>query len=128
MPRSRAAGVVAAFGTGFGQQGAAPPRPALEALNEALRAAPAYPRMRWTGAAVTVAVARSGDARRDLYAELAQAAADLLGDPAVTRVRGCAGANCRLLFLPAHPNRRWCSPDTCGNRARVARHYRRHRG
>lgn len=110
------------------RRGAAPPPAALAALEDALRAAPAYPRLGWSGTAVTVTVARSGAACRRLRADLAQAAADLLSDPAVTRVRACEGANCRLLFLPAHPKRRWCSPATCGNRARVARHYRRHRG
>jgi predicted RNA-binding Zn ribbon-like protein len=109
------------------RQGAAPPPPALAALNEALRAAPAYPRMSWNGAAVMVIVARSGDPHDAMRAELAQAAADLLSDPAITRVRACEGVNCRLLFLPAHQKRRWCSPSTCGNRARVARHYQRHR-
>lgn len=109
------------------RRGTAPPSPALAALNEALRAAPAYPRMSWSGMAVTVTVERSGDPHRDLRAELAQAAADLLGDPAITRVRACEGNHCRLLFLPAHPKRRWCSPSTCGNRARVARHYQKHR-
>ena len=51
----------------------------------------------------------------------------LLADPAAGRVRGCEGPGCLLLFLPAHPRRRWCSPDLCGNRVRVARHYRRHK-
>ncbi|MFD0515426.1 CGNR zinc finger domain-containing protein [Streptomyces aureus] len=32
-----------------------------------------------------------------------------------------------LLFLPAHPRRRWCSAARCGNRARVARYYQRHK-
>jgi predicted RNA-binding Zn ribbon-like protein len=32
-----------------------------------------------------------------------------------------------MVFLPAHPRRRWCSPTRCGNRARVARYYQRHR-
>ncbi|MER7004675.1 CGNR zinc finger domain-containing protein [Dactylosporangium sp. NPDC000555] len=109
------------------RQGAAPPPQALAALNAALHAAPAYLRMSWSGTAVTITVARSGDPRHDLCAELAHAAAELLSDPAITRVRTCEGARCRLLFLPAHPKRRWCSPSACGNRARVARHYQKHR-
>jgi predicted RNA-binding Zn ribbon-like protein len=109
------------------RQGAAPPRQALTALNTALHAAPAYPQMSWTGTAVTTTIGRSGDPRRDLCAELADAAADLLSDPAITRVRACEGAHCRILFLPAHPKRRWCSPSACGNRARVARHYQKRR-
>ncbi|MEV6924604.1 ABATE domain-containing protein [Dactylosporangium sp. NPDC051485] len=110
------------------RQGSAPPPESLAALNDALRAAPACPRIGWNGTTVTITIARSGDPRRDLCAELAHAAAQLLGDPAITRVRACEGARCRLLFLPAHPKRRWCSPSTCGNRARVARHYQKHRG
>ncbi|MEU9839973.1 CGNR zinc finger domain-containing protein [Actinomadura sp. NPDC048032] len=39
----------------------------------------------------------------------------------------CEADDCVLLFLPAHPRRRWCSAARCGNRVRVARHYRRHR-
>ena len=31
------------------------------------------------------------------------------------------------VFLPANPRRRWCSPAICGNRARVARYYQRHK-
>jgi len=30
-------------------------------------------------------------------------------------------------LLPAHRRRRWCSPATCGNRARVARYYQLHK-
>ncbi|HEV2241669.1 MAG TPA: CGNR zinc finger domain-containing protein [Streptosporangiaceae bacterium] len=47
--------------------------------------------------------------------------------PAVRRVRRCEGRDCRMLFLPANPRRRWCTPDVCGNRARVARYYQRHK-
>ncbi|MFD8063387.1 CGNR zinc finger domain-containing protein [Streptomyces cyaneofuscatus] len=32
-----------------------------------------------------------------------------------------------MLFVPAHPARRWCSAARRGNRARVARHCQRHR-
>ncbi|MDP9862696.1 MULTISPECIES: CGNR zinc finger domain-containing protein [Streptosporangium] len=60
-------------------------------------------------------------------AELAEAAADLPADPAVMHVRQCEAEDCVMLFLSAHPCRRWCSADRCGNRVRVARYYRRHR-
>jgi predicted RNA-binding Zn ribbon-like protein len=42
------------------------------------------------------------------------------------RLRACLAPNCLLFFLKEHSRREWCSPG-CGNRARVARHYRRHR-
>lgn len=110
------------------RRGDAPPAPALRALNDAQRAAPAHRELGWDGAAVTGTPRRTGDPTRDLLAELAEAAAGLLTDPSVRKIRRCEGPQCRLLFLPAHPRRRWCSPALCGNRVRVARYYQRHRG
>ncbi|MDF2707973.1 ABATE domain-containing protein [Nonomuraea muscovyensis] len=109
------------------RHGRRPPEAALRALNEAQRAAPAVSELAWDGSAVTATRRRAGPVGRRLAARLAEAAAELLSDPAVTRVRGCAADDCVMLFLPAHPRRRWCSPARCGNRVRVARHYRRHR-
>jgi predicted RNA-binding Zn ribbon-like protein len=37
----------------------------------------------------------------------------------------CRAPGCVLFFYRHHPRREWCSSG-CGNRARVARHYRRH--
>ncbi len=107
--------------------GAAPPAAALRAVTEAQRAAPGYRRLGWDGTAVTVAPARDGNATAALLAELAEAAADLLAGPSITKVRHCEGPECRMIFLPAHPRRRWCSPALCGNRVRVARYYQRHK-
>jgi predicted RNA-binding Zn ribbon-like protein len=43
-----------------------------------------------------------------------------------TPLRACLAPGCVLYFAKDHPRREWCS-DTCGNRARAARHYsRRH--
>ena len=39
-------------------------------------------------------------------------------------LRACGGPGCVLYFVRDHPRREWCSAG-CGNRARVARHYRR---
>ncbi|WP_442935215.1 CGNR zinc finger domain-containing protein [Micromonospora sp. CPCC 206061] len=58
---------------------------------------------------------------------LAEAAAELLADPGVTTIRECEADACVMLFLPAHPRWRWCSAARCGNRARVARYYQRHK-
>jgi predicted RNA-binding Zn ribbon-like protein len=110
------------------RHGAAPPTSALRALNDAQRAAPAYWKLAWDGAGVIATPRRSGDDTLDLLAELAEAATDLLADPSIRKVRLCEGPECRLLFLPAHPRRRWCSPALCGNRVRVARYYQRHKG
>ncbi|GAB2590149.1 CGNR zinc finger domain-containing protein [Streptomyces capparidis] len=110
------------------RRGEAPPAAALRALNDAQRAAPAVRELTWTGEVLTAVPRRFGTPGARLAAALAEAAADLLADPAVTRVRVCEAEDCVMLFLPAHPRRRWCSPTRCGNRARVARHYQRHRG
>jgi len=40
-------------------------------------------------------------------------------------LRACLAPGCVLYFVRDHPRREWCSAG-CGNRARVARHYRRH--
>jgi len=52
---------------------------------------------------------------------------ELLTGPGRDALRACLAPNCLLFFAKDHPRRQWCSP-ACGNRARVARHYRRHRG
>ena len=109
------------------RDGVPPPASALQALTEALKAAPAHRELSWDGTCVTAHPRRSGDPTRDLLAELAEAAADLLSDPSIRKVRRCEGPECRLLFLPTHPRRRWCSPTLCGNRVRVARYYQRHK-
>ena len=44
------------------------------------------------------------------------------------RVELCPSENCGWLFLDESKNRRrrWCSMETCGNRAKARRHYQRH--
>ncbi|MFC9825694.1 CGNR zinc finger domain-containing protein [Streptomyces erythrochromogenes] len=41
--------------------------------------------------------------------------AELLTDPRAGQVRECEAPDCVLLFLPAHPRRRWCVAGVCGN-------------
>ena len=52
---------------------------------------------------------------------------ELLTGSGRARLRRCEGPGCVLYFVAANPRRRWCSPRLCGNRVRVARHYRRYR-
>ncbi|MFF6784932.1 ABATE domain-containing protein [Streptomyces sp. NPDC012510] len=108
-------------------RGAAPPEAGLRALTDAQCAAPAVRELAWDGSAVTATVRRPGPLGVRLAARLAEAAADLLADPAITRLKRCEADDCVMLFLPAHPRRRWCSADRCGNRVRVARYYQRHK-
>ena len=103
------------------------PADALHRLNAAPADAPAIRQLAWDGSAVTATVRRNGASAEKLAAVLAEAAIDLLTDPAIGKLRRCEADDCVLLFLPAHPRRRWCSPDRCGNRVRVARYYQRHK-
>lgn len=107
--------------------GQPPPPAALRAITAALRDAPVFQELGWDGAAVTATSRWRGSPAAVLLAQLAAAAAELLTSPAIRQVRHCEGRDCRMLFLPANPRRRWCSPTLCGNRARVARYYQRHR-
>ncbi|MQM27489.1 CGNR zinc finger domain-containing protein [Glycomyces albidus] len=106
-------------------RGARPPASALRGLEAALAAAPARTRLDWDGSAVTATTGREGGRAERLAAVLAEAAVALLTDPSIGRLRRCEAEDCVLLFLPAHPRRRWCSPERCGNRVRVARYYER---
>jgi predicted RNA-binding Zn ribbon-like protein len=53
-------------------------------------------------------------------------AVDLFTNPERQALRACLAPGCVLYFVRDHPRRSWCSA-ACGNRARAARHYRRHR-
>jgi predicted RNA-binding Zn ribbon-like protein len=99
----------------------------LDALNQAQRGAPAVLELTWHDGTITATRTRTGTPARRLAAWLAEASAELLADPAVTKTRQCEADDCVMLFLPTNPRRRWCSAARCGNRVRVARHYQRHK-
>jgi len=63
-----------------------------------------------------------------LLVPIAQSASDLLCQGDFALVRRCANPACRAFFYDTSKNhtRRWCSIG-CGNRMRVAAHYRRSR-
>ncbi len=109
------------------RRGERPSADDLEALNRAQRVAPAVLELGWDTSGTTATRRRTGTPGERMAAWLAEAAAGFLADAAVTEVRQCEADDCVMLFLPAHPRRRWCSATRCGNRVRVARHYRRHK-
>lgn len=59
--------------------------------------------------------------------QVVRSAADLLTSEKLDDVRACAAEDCRWLFLDTSKNhsRRWCNMQTCGNQAKVRRHYSR---
>ncbi len=62
---------------------------------------------------------------------VARAAAELLTSDHVLRVRECEDdRGCGYLFIDQSKNhsRRWCSMESCGNRAKARRHYSKNQG
>jgi len=60
---------------------------------------------------------------------IARAAAHLLASADVALVRTCSSPTCQWFFLDTSKNhhRRWCSMQSCGNRAKVRRFYAKKR-
>ncbi|MGW4485018.1 CGNR zinc finger domain-containing protein [Amycolatopsis sp. NPDC004368] len=59
-------------------------------------------------------------------ASIATETIELLSSPArLEKLRRCANPTCSMLFVAETKRRQWCTGNICGNRARVARHYRR---
>ena len=101
---------------------------AVSTVNRAAAAAPAWTELSWPDdGPATRQVRRRGPAGRALLAAIASEAAELFAGPGQPQLRACLGPGCVLYFVQQHPRREWCSAG-CGNRARVARHYRRHHG
>jgi predicted RNA-binding Zn ribbon-like protein len=100
---------------------------ALTALNETCALATAWPALVWPDdAAPPHAAARTAHPLSTLaLARLAAQAVELLARP--SGLGACVAPGCVRYFVRDHPRRGWCSA-ACGNRARVARHYRRHHG
>jgi predicted RNA-binding Zn ribbon-like protein len=62
-----------------------------------------------------------------LLLPIGEALARLVADEDFAHVKACEGPGCTLLFADhtRARNRRWCSMDICGNRAKQAAHRRR---
>jgi predicted RNA-binding Zn ribbon-like protein len=108
----------------------APAAADLERLNAALPEALSHLRLERRGAGFVWRWAALDAAEGPLEAPLwsfLRSAAELLTSGARQQVRECAGGGCTWLFLDRSRNRsrRWCSMETCGNRAKAQRHYRR---
>ena len=111
--------------------GKAVPDSAIDAINQLLAQRPGY----------TILVrTKEGIKRRfhslvatqqvELLASLLESTSDLLCSGRLCLIKKCANAACILYFLDTTKNhtRNWCSMQMCGNRMKVAAHYRRSRG
>jgi predicted RNA-binding Zn ribbon-like protein len=103
-----------------------PPVASIETLNRFAAGAPAWPALVVTAQGYGVLERTTADPVRLVLADLARSAIGLLGGRQRDELRACRAPGCVQFFLRDHPRRQWCSTG-CGNRARAARHYRRHR-
>jgi predicted RNA-binding Zn ribbon-like protein len=101
---------------------------ALARLNAAAARAAVVPRLEWPpeGAPSVRTVSAQDDPAALLVAALARDAIDFLAGPQRELLRACTAPRCVRYFLKSHGRQEWCK-TSCGNRARAARHYRRHR-
>jgi predicted RNA-binding Zn ribbon-like protein len=98
------------------------PEAGVAAVNRASAAVPSFVQLRRPGLAV---VESHASTRVDaILGAIASSAVTLLGGPDRELVRVCEAPNCGLFFLAGRDSQQWCTPS-CGNRARVARHYAR---
>lgn len=103
-----------------------PPDPAaVLAVNESAARAPGYRALSVLDGSYTVTQCSAATPAMRAIAMIAEDAIGLLASERGAQVRRCAAPRCVQFFLDDHHGRRWCS-RACGNRARVARHYRRH--
>lgn len=103
----------------------APPT-ALVVLNEAAAAAPRWPQIATSDVGFTAQEHTDAHWTDAVRAEIARDAISTMTGPDWERLRRCQGPGCVLYFVKDHHRREWCSTQ-CGTRARVARHYQRHK-
>jgi predicted RNA-binding Zn ribbon-like protein len=98
----------------------------MATLNAALATAPLRQRVRLGG----WEIGQPDPSASALLAPTLWSAADLLVGTRHQRVHQCANPECGWLFLDNSKsgNRRWCSMNACGNRAKAHRHYQRQKG
>ncbi len=105
------------------------PLAAIEAINGTLRYRIGYPKlMRRNGTFERGYLAESQEANQVLGL-LGEVTTDLLCACDHSLIKKCQNPLCVLFFYDTTKNhaRHWCSMTLCGNRSKVAAHYRRHR-
>jgi predicted RNA-binding Zn ribbon-like protein len=101
---------------------------ALEVLNESAACVPFAPQLVWAEDVAPSVHLHTNEVDEVLLlnAALARAAIEFLAGPQRERLRACPAPRCVRYFVKEHGKQEWCKAS-CGNRARAARHYQRHR-
>ena len=96
----------------------------VEAVNAWAATVPQYPQLDAEGRLIIVG--RRLSPLAVALAGVARSAIEILGTDLHERLAVCRAPGCGKYHLRGRADQVWCSP-ACGNRARVARHYRRTR-
>ena len=109
--------------------GAAPHERDMEMLNAAIVQARSHAKLRTVRNRFAWSLERAGDSPQMPLWTIAISLADLLTSEDLQHVRRCGSAECGWVFLDTTKNhqRRWCSMEGCGNRAKARRFYQRTR-
>jgi predicted RNA-binding Zn ribbon-like protein len=108
------------------------PRKPLAEINQSLRGAAAYWELEWQAGPRTFrkhSHPQGEDLASGVIRPVARSIAALLTERNPALIRKCENPACVLHYYDTSKNhsRRWCSMEFCGNRNKVAAHYRRHR-
>jgi predicted RNA-binding Zn ribbon-like protein len=95
---------------------------ALDVVNRACALAPTWSSLTPAGSVVRKCARAAAE---QAISAIAEQAVTLFSGEQRSLLRACLAPGCVLYFVREHPRREWCSAS-CGNRARVARHYQRH--
>ena len=110
-------------------EGRTVPPSTVGAINELLRRRIGYTQLVRGRSGFERSFHSESDGADRLLVSLAEAASDLLCEADFSLIKRCRNAACILYFYDTTKNhaRRWCSMGLCGNRMKVAAHYRRTR-
>jgi predicted RNA-binding Zn ribbon-like protein len=103
-----------------------PPATALQYVNHVAAASPRFERLEFVHDTPWMTVVDVADATSAALACVARSAIEVLAGPDRAEIGRCEAPACVLFFVKDSRRRHWCSAS-CGNRARVARHYARSR-
>jgi predicted RNA-binding Zn ribbon-like protein len=105
------------------------PDTALNATNAWLRQSAGYPQIVKSAGGFVRRYQRERQQAGHLLGVLAETVADILLTGDLSRIKRCKNDQCILYFYDSTKNqaRRWCCMRLCGNRVKVAAHYRRQR-
>lgn len=106
------------------------PPATLASINDLLNNQVSYAEVRRTRGGFEKRLHATFSEPAHLLLPIAESAGNLLCYGDLSRIKKCENAACVLFFYDTTKNhsRRWCSMSVCGNRMKVAAHYRRLRG